>query len=154
MKDGPVDARPDVWWREGLYFTCSQCGTCCGREPGTVSFTAPELDAMTHALAISSDEFLKLYTWKKYGNLSLREQPNYDCVFLYIDKSKISCKIYSARPAQCRTFPFWPEVLKNKLSWDNYSSSCPGMNCGEFHDYEEISQIVVRYIYDGVTKFL
>ncbi|MDR3280227.1 MAG: YkgJ family cysteine cluster protein [Synergistaceae bacterium] len=154
MKSGGGDARPEVWWRDGLYFSCAQCGACCGREPGTVSFTRLELEAMSRALGISNDEFLRLYTWEKYETLSLREQSNYDCVFLHMDKNNISCKIYSARPAQCGTFPFWPDTLKNKLSWDDYSLSCPGMNCGEFHSYEEISQIITRYIYDGVSKFL
>jgi len=147
MRNAEFAADADIWWKGGLYFSCVQCGACCGRDPGTVSFTQAELKAMSGSLGISEGEFLRLYSWKKYGGISLREKSNYDCVFLHMDNGKISCNIYSVRPAQCRTFPFWPDVLINKLSWDKYSKSCPGMNHGSFHNYEEISGIVVDYIY-------
>jgi len=142
------------WWSDGLYFSCTGCGACCGREPGTVSYTAEERSAMARALGISEDEFTLFYTWRKYGVLSIREKTNYDCVFLQINKSAYSCKIYPARPAQCGTFPFWPEILENRSSWEEYSLSCPGMNTGEFHNCEKISQIAVEYVFTGVAKFL
>ena len=91
---------------------------------------------MAGALAISPEEFDFLYVWRKYGKPSLRERANYDCIFL--DRNPDRCSIYAVRPAQCATFPFWPEILKSKLSWDRYSLSCPGMNQGDFHDATEI----------------
>ena len=28
------------------------------------------------------------------------------------------CSIYDVRPIQCRTYPFWPSILKNKQTWE------------------------------------
>jgi Fe-S-cluster containining protein len=146
---------PDsLWWRDGLYFSCVRCGACCGKEPGTVRFTAAERSEMASALGVSEKEFTLVYTWSKYGVLSLREKINYDCVFLQIDNSALRCNIYSARPAQCRTFPFWPETLKNRRSWEKYSLSCPGMNNGDFHSFEEIAKTIEKYAGAVVAKFL
>ena len=36
---------------------------------------------------------------------SLKELPNYDCVLL--DPETRKCRAYTARPRQCRTWPFW-----------------------------------------------
>jgi Fe-S-cluster containining protein len=122
------------WWKDGLYFSCTGCARCCGGEPGTVRFTDGERAAMASALGLTEETFERLCVWRKYGRPSLREKPNYDCVLL--DSGR--CLIYDVRPSQCRTFPFWHEVLKSKLSWDFYSQTCPGMNRGVFHDYSEI----------------
>lgn len=125
------------WWAGGLYFSCTGCGRCCRDEPGAVWFTASELAAMASYLGLGDDEFEFIYVCRKYGRQSLREKPNYDCIFL--DRDPDRCRIYEVRPSQCRTFPFWPDVLKSKLSWDRYSLTCPGMNTGEFHNYDEIA---------------
>jgi Fe-S-cluster containining protein len=142
------------WWQDGLRFSCARCGACCGREPGTVSFTQNELAAMSSSLNISEDEFKLLYTWRKYGGLSLREETNYDCVFLLKNDPYPGCRVYPSRPAQCSSFPFWPEILKSSNSWDEYARSCPGMNNGEFHRGDEIFKIVLEYASNVVPKFL
>jgi len=28
------------------------------------------------------------------------------------------CSIYDVRPIQCRTYPFWPSIVKNKQTWE------------------------------------
>lgn len=142
------------WWREGLNFSCVRCGACCGRDPGTVRFTPEELSAMSRFLGVSEEKFRQDYTWRKYGALSLRERRNYDCVFLRMSGGEAKCGVYSARPRQCVSFPFWPETLENRDAWEQYSDSCPGMNAGKFFSYEEISVIVVEYIHEGLLKFL
>ena len=38
------------------------------------------------------------------------------CIFLD-DENK--CTIYEARPVQCRTYPFWPNVLQSVESWND-----------------------------------
>jgi Fe-S-cluster containining protein len=132
-----------VWWGDGLYFSCASCGRCCGEAPGTVSFTAQEELAMAEALGIGADEFRSLYVWGRYGKPSLRERPNYDCVFL--EPSARRCSIYSARPGQCREFPFWPEVLSSRESWERFALTCKGMNQGAFHDNAEIVSRLHKY---------
>jgi Fe-S-cluster containining protein len=142
------------WWKDGLNFSCTLCGACCGLVPGTVRFTSLELSAMSRLLGISEEKFKEDYTWRKYGTLSLKERSNYDCVFLRTDNRGAKCGIYSERPRQCVSFPFWPEILESKDAWERYSNSCPGMNGGKFFSYDEISIIVVKYIRDGISKFL
>jgi Fe-S-cluster containining protein len=130
----------DRWWSGGLRFSCVSCGECCGGAPGTVGFTPAEEGAMAHALGVDISEFRALYIWTKYGEPSLRELPNYDCVFLERQQGGLCrCGIYNARPAQCRTFPFWGEVLGSRFAWNRFASSCPGMNKGVLHDGDEIA---------------
>jgi hypothetical protein len=28
------------------------------------------------------------------------------------------CRIYQARPIQCSTYPFWPNILESEAAWD------------------------------------
>ncbi|MDR1916846.1 MAG: YkgJ family cysteine cluster protein [Synergistaceae bacterium] len=133
----PESALP--WYASGLRFSCVGCGDCCGREPGVVEFSPDEERSMADFLDITPEEFRITYTWQKYGVLSLRERENYDCVFLHRQQNCVRCKIYPVRPEQCRSFPFWPEILKNKLEWDKYSLLCPGMNRGPLHKFLEIN---------------
>ena len=76
---------------------------------------------------------------------SLREldtEDGYDCVFL--DRTsrpgKALCGIYEARPAQCRSWPFWPEMLETEGDWDlaRRTTPCPGMNQGPVIPIEDI----------------
>lgn len=66
-----------------------------------------------------------------------------DCIFL--DRSKIpgkaTCSLYGARPGQCRTWPFWPELLESEKTWKNGKvgpEGCPGIGKGAVVPYEEI----------------
>lgn len=38
-----------------------------------------------------------------------------------------SCSIYSVRPAQCRTYPFWPEIVQSPHHWAAESARCEGI---------------------------
>jgi Fe-S-cluster containining protein len=125
------------WWAGGLRFSCLGCGRCCRGEPGVVLFTDEEMSLMAGELGIGADEFERLYVWRRYGKRSLRERANYDCIFL--DGNHDRCRIFRSRPGQCRSFPFWPEVVKNKQTWDLYSKSCPGMDQGKLYDKLEIT---------------
>jgi Fe-S-cluster containining protein len=134
----------EPWWGDGLYFSCVQCGKCCGEAPGTVSFTADEELAMAEALGIGVGDFRSLYVWRRYGSPSLRERANYDCVFF--DAGTHCCAIYDARPSQCSEFPFWPDILQSRESWDRFALACPGMNHGGIHDDMEIRSRLYRQI--------
>ncbi len=49
------------------------------------------------------------------------------CAFL--DKED-RCRIYSVRPRQCRTYPFWPEVLVCRSAWQAEARFCEGIDGG------------------------
>jgi len=124
------------WYEAGLSFGCTQCGNCCTGPPGYVWFNEDELQDMADHLHVSTGQFLKSYAHRIHGRWSLNEQWNkqvkgYDCVFLRRDdEGKALCSIYSVRPHQCRTWPFWPENLKSEQAWQRAATNCPGMNKG------------------------
>ncbi len=65
---------------------------------------------------------------KRKGYQWVLLQPNHKCVFLD-DKGK--CKVYEARPTQCRTFPFWPEIFRDHKEWEAFTEYCPGIGKGK-----------------------
>lgn len=113
------------WYVQGLRFQCTGCGKCCTGFPGTVWVTPSEMEEIAASLNLSSDDFMKKYTRRIKDRYSLNEHPKtFDCVFL---KGK-KCEIYSVRPKQCRTFPWWPENLESKEHWEETASCCEGIN--------------------------
>jgi Fe-S-cluster containining protein len=70
--------------------------------------------------------------------LSLKEKSNFDCIFWDLP----GCKVYHARPLQCRTFPFWDYVLCSPQAWKNTGKGCAGIDKGELHSREKIESLV------------
>ena len=131
------------WFEDGLRFSCTQCGNCCTGPPGAVWFTDEEAKAMAEKLCISVKDFYALYTRKIGTRWSLTENVlsgKYDCVFLDRDTKKPSCKLYEARPLQCRTWPFWSENLRSEQAWDRAKKEtpCAGMDTGKLIPATEI----------------
>jgi len=131
----PRKPKPD-WYDEGVRFTCTQCGNCCTGPTGYVWFTPEEGRAMAKHLRLTEQGFLAQYARKLKGRWSLNEvraDRGFDCVFLRRDESgKALCSIYPVRPAQCRTWPFWPFNLKSLRTYINVAKEtpCPGMIAG------------------------
>ncbi len=127
---------PRLWYREGLQFECTQCGNCCTGDPGYVWVTPEEIKATADFLEMPHSEFRRKYVRKAKGRFSLVERANGDCVFY-----QEGCSIYPVRPSQCRTFPFWRNILQRSSDWDAEAEDCPGMNHGKFYSLDEIRQI-------------
>lgn len=112
------------WYKEGLSFNCQKCGQCCTGFPGYVWLSHKDILRIAHFLKISEQETIKKFTRSVHGKVSLKEMPKtYDCIFFQNNR----CLIYSARPIQCQTFPFWPHLLQSEKFWQNASATCPGM---------------------------
>ncbi|HUO10267.1 MAG TPA: YkgJ family cysteine cluster protein [Phycisphaerae bacterium] len=132
---GPAPAiDQSVWYAEGLSFECTQCGNCCTGSPGYVWLTIDDMEKIADHLGLPFDDFTRTYVRRIAGGkgggnrFSLLEKKNYDCVFLTRDdKGKAGCRIYSVRPMQCRTWPFWNDNLKAENAWTRASDNCPGM---------------------------
>lgn len=127
-------AQATEWYADGLRFTCTQCGDCCSGAPGYVWFTPEEAQAMAAELKLTVEQFLEQYA-KAYGEKwSLRDhrtRHGYDCVFLTRDEQgRGRCSVYKVRPMQCRTWPFWPENLRNERSYLDAAKKCPGTAAG------------------------
>jgi Fe-S-cluster containining protein len=133
------------WYADGLRFQCTQCGNCCTGPPGAVWFNAEEGAAMAKDRGIAEDEFYRRYAHQLDDRWSLVEnktEHGYDCIFL--DRTslpgKAVCSVYRARPMQCRTWPFWPEMLESKRTWTTYKrrTPCPGMDNGPLIPVQQI----------------
>ena len=132
----PSSAPP--WYADGLQFECTQCGDCCTGAPGAVWVTDQELTAIAAELGVPLGEVRLLHTKLMGGRWSLRDYPNGDCVFL--DPQSRRCRVYAARPMQCRTWPFWPSNIDSKESWERTCDRCPGSGVGTLHSLEVIQQ--------------
>lgn len=116
-----------LWYANGLRFACTQCGNCCSGAPGYVWVDECDWTRIAQFLGITSEEFTRRYVRRVGHAYSLVEKPNYDCVFLTRDNGKAGCAIYSVRPGQCRTWPFWNQNLKSPDAWTQAAQRCPGM---------------------------
>ncbi|MFW6456755.1 MAG: YkgJ family cysteine cluster protein [Planctomycetota bacterium] len=126
------------WYKNGLRFSCTQCGDCCRGEPGFVWVKRDELPIMADHLNISVQRFLKRYCRQVMDRISLIEYANGDCVFY----SSEGCKVYDVRPAQCRQFPFWKHIMASPEEWEKLRKQCPGINQGRLYSQQEIEAIM------------
>ncbi len=127
-----------VFYSKGLQFECTQCSNCCRHDPGYVLLSSKDTRLLLDFLVIPQEEFIHTYCKKIFlgglSQLSLIEKANYDCIFW----SEDGCRVYEARPLQCRTYPFWAPILKTEETWLAESRHCPGINRGKFHEPEKI----------------
>ena len=132
------------WYKDGLKFTCSQCGDCCTGAPGHVWVNSDEIAALAATQGLEVEEFEEKYVRRVGMRKSLIEFSNGDCVFF--DSKNRKCTVYGARPRQCRTWPFWGSNLKTPADWAYACRVCPGSGQGELHKLEEIEaqRAVVR----------
>ncbi len=117
-----------MWYASGLKFECARCGRCCRGEPGYVWLRESDIDSIADLLGMPRDEVIQEYVRGTDSRYSLKELKNGDCV-LWND----GCKIYSARPPQCQSFPFWKDKLRTAASWKVLAEECPGVNSGKRH---------------------
>ena len=111
-----------------LPFDCTSCGKCC-RTIGNVFMSPEEIIMAAQYSNKTVQEFIQTYashvileseespgnaSWILLDNRETQNGPQ--CIFL--DEVTNHCKIYPVRPIQCSTYPFWPSILKNKLSWN------------------------------------
>jgi Fe-S-cluster containining protein len=137
-------ARPDgPEGGAGLRFGCTMCGNCCSGPPGFVLVDDDEINALAQRLNLTRADFLRQYTHMETEGRSLNEVRNQhgnDCVFL--DRQKIPgkavCGVYQDRPKQCRSWPFWPSLLKNREAWTQAKRKCPGLDNGKLVTVDQI----------------
>ena len=137
-----MNAEPSApWYRDGLRFTCTQCGNCCTGAPGYVWVGHEEIERLAAHLGLEVDEFGRRFVRQVGHRHSLIERPNGDCVFW--DRAS-GCTVYETRPVQCRTWPFWEENLEDPGEWDRVREGCPGAGSGRFYSVEEIEAAAAR----------
>jgi Fe-S-cluster containining protein len=143
------------WYAAGLAFTCTQCGNCCTGGPGYVWISQVEIERLAAFLGVSCAEVVRRYCRRIGERYSLKESINqrgeHDCIFLkevpadradgepqQVVHSRRICQVYSVRPLQCRTWPFWEGNLATPQSWLRAGRRCPGINSGQHHSLAHI----------------
>jgi uncharacterized protein len=127
----------EPWYEDGLRFTCTRCGNCCTGEPGSVWVNDEEIAAIADLRGESFEEVRAMYTRTGHRGLTLREKANGDCVFY--DREG-GCTVYSVRPRQCQTWPFWDSNVKTPAAWERTKLACPGAGRGELISADEITR--------------
>ena len=86
MSDQNSEQEP--WYRDGLNFTCTQCGNCCTGAPGVVWVDDAEIKAIADLTGKSTGEILLMHTRLYAGRRTLTEYANGDCTFFDPEKSE------------------------------------------------------------------
>ncbi len=133
---GRLPAPP--WYAEGLRFQCTACGKCCvnhGDGYEYVFSNRKERAALARHFGVTLEEFERRWCERIDGvGLSFKSRGD-GCIFLKAGR----CSVYALRPGQCRSFPFWPELLADEDTWQHdVASFCPGVGQGPLHGLNEI----------------
>jgi uncharacterized protein len=109
-----------------LRFECQRgCINCCNQS-GFVYLTEDDLTRVAKFTRMSRRAFEKRYVYRTRRQLRFRKPRDKQCPFLLEN----GCSIHPAKPTQCRTFPFWPELVENRAEWKDASRFCPGIGKG------------------------
>lgn len=107
---------------------CGKCGgNCCTGKSGYIWVTALEITAIANLLETNQIVIIQEYLDQVGNRWSIRERlfgnHQYACTFFDIQNKK--CRIYQARPAQCRRFPYW-NYFRDHL--EALLEECPGVS--------------------------
>lgn len=131
------------WYSSGLHFECLGCGNCCsGPAEGFIWVAKEEIELIADFLKIPVRQLRRQFLKRSGFRLTIVENPvTKDCIFLKVIEGRKQCVIYSVRPNQCRTWPFWPNNLSSPDIWNRAAQKCPGINRGRFYSLEEIEKL-------------
>ena len=109
-----------------IRFTCQPgCTQCCDQK-GNVYLTEADLKRAAEFVGMSAAAFEVKYVYRTRHQMRFRKPPEKQCPFL----AERGCTIHPAKPTQCRTFPFWPEIVERKETWNRTARYCPGIGKG------------------------
>jgi len=109
-----------------MRFECQPgCTTCC-EQKGFVYLTEDDILRAAHFLGLSPKQFERKFVYRTTNLRRLRVPHDAQCGFL----REGGCSIHPAKPTQCRTFPFWPELVESKREWNRTAKYCPGIGKG------------------------
>lgn len=113
-------------------FECQPgCTLCCDKE-GWVYLTEADVARISAYLGLSLEEFEKRHLYRTKNRARLRVPKQANCSFL----KDGGCSIHAVKPTQCRTFPYWPEILESDRAWNVTGGWCPGIGQGPLVNIE------------------
>lgn len=129
------------FYQQGLRFACQGDGKCCVTRGkyGYVYLSFSDRKRLASYFGITTAEFTARFTEKEDGLYQLKYAGK-DCPFF----SGSRCSVYKARPWQCRTWPFWPENMDQKVWEREVAPYCAGVGKGRLYTAEEIEEIIAK----------
>ncbi len=125
----------------GIRFECQGEGKCCisRGKYGYVYLSFADRKRLAKFLKMTTAEFTAKFTEIEDGMVQLKYRGT-DCPFLGNNR----CRVYDARPWQCRTWPFWPENMESSVWQREIAAYCPGVGKGKLYTPEEIHEILSK----------
>lgn len=123
--------------RNHLQFECAGCGACCiGDRYSFVELDEAEARQIQESLGLSRAWFRRRYLLRlPPSGLGIRLNRDGRCPFL---TAAGTCAVYAVRPRQCRTYPFWPELVGSETAWRREARRCEGIGRGPVVPIEKI----------------
>jgi hypothetical protein len=130
--------------KHGLRFECTQCGECCTTrgEYAYVYVTDDEVLALADLLKLTPAEFRRRHTFVDGDGFRQLAFEGDRCVFL---TESGACRVYPARPVQCRTFPFWRGMVRGGQWTREARRLCEGVGQGRLYTIEEVESRIAEY---------
>lgn len=125
---------------EGMRFECQRGCTACCTQKGFVYLTEADIQRIAAALGMSEADFERRYVYRTTNVRRLRTAREVRCPFLRGE----GCSIHEVKPAQCRLFPFWPELVQDKREWRKTAAWCPGIGKGELVQIESARRLAAE----------
>lgn len=133
-----------------LRFECQPGCTNCCNQSGFVYLSEDDLTRAARFVSMSPADFERKYVYRTRHELRFRKPRDRQCPFLVEN----GCSIHPAKPTQCRTFPFWPELVEDRDEWKRTRRFCPGIGKGPLIQIGDAMEIAEeqRRAYPGMYK--
>lgn len=120
-----------------LRFACQPgCTNCCDQS-GFVYLSEGDVKRAAKFVGMPARKFEARYVYRTAHQRRFRKPPDKQCPFL----EERRCSIHPAKPTQCRTFPFWPELVESRAAWKSTARYCPGIGKGPLIQIGEAMEI-------------
>ena len=131
-------------YKEGIKFECQSSGNCCVSRGsyGFVYLSLKDIKRFSIFFNLFIDEFKSKYCQITDGFIHLYEKNKKKGNFIFLKNKK--CSIYSSRPSQCRTWPFWNENMNAKVWNEDISINCPGIGKGDIIKPKKIASFLKK----------
>jgi Fe-S-cluster containining protein len=128
-------------------FECQKGCTACCDQKGYVNLTESDIHNIAAFLNMEPSDFERAYIERKPYLRRLRTGRHQPCPFL----KDAGCSIHPVKPAQCRLFPFWPNIASSAGSWQQTGAWCPGIGQGPLVQIETVQAAMaeMRQAYPG-----
>jgi len=132
-------------------FSCTRCGHCCSGGSGHVWIEEHEIAGLAAALGTSPERFAARHVRRVGERWSLREEASAGgrCALLI---GRNTCSVYEARPAHCRSFPYWESVLGDAQAFEAARATCPGIAVEVSPELRARAAALLRELYSELDE--